>query len=296
MTEEHDPKSSARETVQPPLEIPRSLPGDPAAVGSPDLMGYPFFSLGESRRHAAIRYRSAGVEITVEGTSEHGIATIWDADILIWAASQVLEAKRRRTGTSRLLAASLSEILQFMGRDISTHNHDQLRAAFDRLQSTTIATTMRQLEGRRRHRFSWLGEWKEHINSQGRPSRISLTLPDWLYLGLLDSTLTLNTDSVYFTIKGGIERWLYRLVRFAESRVGQFELLHLYARSGALLWPADFARHLKRIATAQALPGFQLGVIRGASGREILTFAPCELTVPPKVNAPASTPPPTDRA
>ena len=28
------------------LEISRSLPGDPTAVDSPDLMGYPFFSLG----------------------------------------------------------------------------------------------------------------------------------------------------------------------------------------------------------------------------------------------------------
>jgi plasmid replication initiation protein len=295
MTEERDPKYAARETVQTPLEISRSLPGDPAAIDSPDLMGYPFFSLGESRRHAAIRYRSVGVEITVEGTTEHGIATIWDADILIWAASQVLEAKRQRTGTSRVLAASPSEILQFMGRNISIHNHDQLRAALDRLQSTTIATSMRQIEGRRRHRFSWIGEWKEHTNSQGRPSRISLTLPDWLYLGLLDSSLTLNSDPVYFTIKGGIERWLYRLVRYAESGVGQFELLHLYPRSGALLWPADFARYLKRIATVQALPGFELGVIRGASGQEILTFAPRELTAPPK-SMPASIPPTTDRA
>ena len=37
----------------------------------------------------------AGITIRVEGTQEHGIATIWDADILIWAASQIVEAAMR---------------------------------------------------------------------------------------------------------------------------------------------------------------------------------------------------------
>ena len=254
-------------------EISRALPGDHASVDSPDLMGYPFFSLGESRRLVPIRYQSLGVAIEVQGSAEQGIATIWDADILIWAASQVLTARDERTGTSRLLLARPAEILQFIGRGHSLEDHDRLRQALDRLQSTTVSTTFRQLEGRRRHRFSWIGEWKEHTSAKGWPARISLALPDWLYLGLLDGSLSLACDPVYFSLKGGLARWLYRLLRFQGAGAGHFELLHLYGRSGMLVWAADFARHVRRIAAEQSIPGFHLQVIRGSAGQEILTFA-----------------------
>jgi plasmid replication initiation protein len=282
MTEERDPKSSARKTVQTPLEISRSLPGDPGAVDSPDLMGYPFFSLGESRRLVPIRYQSLGVTIKVEGTSGQGIATIWDADILIWAASQIFKARNEHTGTSRLLEATPAQILQFIGRGHSIEDHDRLRSALDRLQSTSISTSLRQLEGRRQHRFSWIGEWKEHASSKGWSARISFLLPDWLYLGLLDGTVRLAFDPVYFALKGGLARWLYRIIRHSEPHFGGLELMHLYGRSGILAWPADFARHVRRLATEQSLPGYELGVIRGPAGQEILTFAPRECGTPSK--------------
>ena len=253
-------------------EISRALPGDSVSVDSPDLMGYPFFSLGESRRLVPIRYQSLGVAIEVQGCAELGIATIWDADILIWAASQVLTARDERTGTSRLLLARPAEILQFIGRGHSLEDHDRLRQALDRLQSTTVSTTFRQLEGRRRHRFSWIGEWKEHTSAKGWPARISLALPDWLYLGLLDGSVSLAFDPIYFSLKGGLARWLYRLLSVRGSSAGHFELLHLYGRSGMLVWAADFARHVRRIAVEQSLPGFHLEVIRGPAGQEILTF------------------------
>ena len=75
------------------LDLFRALPGDMAPRDAQDLMAYPFFSLAKSRRTAPIDFRSGNIAIRVEGTAEHGIATIWDADILIWAASQIVEAK-----------------------------------------------------------------------------------------------------------------------------------------------------------------------------------------------------------
>ena len=33
------------------------------------------------------------MSILVEATAEHGMATIWDADVLIWIASQIVEAR-----------------------------------------------------------------------------------------------------------------------------------------------------------------------------------------------------------
>ena len=176
------------------LEIFRALPGPFAARDAQDLMAYPFFSLAKSKRVKPIDFRRGAVAIRVEGTTEHGLATIWDADVLIWAASQIIEARDAGIQPSRLMTATPYEILTFTGRGTSLRDYQRLRAAFDRLQSTTIATSIRQAAGRRMHRFSWLNEWKELADHQGRPLGIELILPDWFYRGVCDASLVLTID------------------------------------------------------------------------------------------------------
>jgi len=257
------------------LAVFRSLPGDLAARDAQDLMAYPFFSLAKSKRIIPIDFRTKGVSLRVEGTHEHGIATIWDADVLIWAASQIVEARDHGLPTSRLMAATPYEILRFVGRGTDNRNYERLKAALDRLQSTTIATSIRQAAARRQHRFSWINEWKERADERGRPQGISLILPDWFYGGLLDSSLILTLDPIYFTLTGGIERWLYRLVRKHAGRQTEgwrFAFEHLHAKSGSVMRASDFALYLRRIALAQGLPGYQLHVERQRSGREVLRF------------------------
>ena len=79
-------------------------------------MAYPFFSLAKSRRITPIDFRAGTITIRVEAVPEHGMATIWDADVLIWAASQIVEARDAGLKTSRLMAATPYEILTFVGR------------------------------------------------------------------------------------------------------------------------------------------------------------------------------------
>ena len=42
---------------------------------------------------------------------EHGMATIWDADVLIWAASQIVEAENLGLTTSRFLRFTPYQLL-----------------------------------------------------------------------------------------------------------------------------------------------------------------------------------------
>ncbi len=193
------------------LDLFRALPGDMAPRDAQDLMAYPFFSLAKSRRTAPIDFRTGNVTIRVEGTAEHGIATIWDADILIWAASQIVEARDAGIQPSRRMQATPYEILRFIGRGKSLRDYQRLKAALDRLQSTSVATSIRETTGRRLHRFSWINEWKELANVQGTLLGIELILPDWFYAGVVDAALVLTIDPAYFKLTGGIERWLYRL-------------------------------------------------------------------------------------
>ena len=258
-----------------PLARFRALPGDFAPRDAQDLMAYPFFSLGKSRRTTPIDFRSGGVTVRVEGTAEHGIATIWDADVLVWAASQCVQARDAGLPTSRRIAATPYEILRFVRRGTSLRDYLRLKAALDRLQSTSVATSIRETTGRRLHRFSWINEWKERSDAHGRPQGLELILPDWFYAGVVERQLVLTIDPAYFALTGGIERWLYRLVRKhgGRQRGGwRFAFRHLHLKSGSQATYADFALDLRRIAMKQSLPGYMLHVERDDSGSETLRF------------------------
>ena len=240
-------------------------------------MAYPFFSLAKCKRVVPIDFRAGTVTIRVEAVPEHGMATIWDADVLIWAASQIVEARDTGLKTSRLMAATPYEILTFVGRGTSARDYDRLKAGLDRLQSTTVLTSIRQPAERRRHRFSWINEWKETVDANGRPLGLELILPDWFYTGVIDDALVLTIDRAYFDLTGGLERWLYRLVRKHGGRQEggwSFDLVHLHAKSGSLSPLKHFAYDVRQIVQRQTLPGYQLVFTRDPKGAERLNFAP----------------------
>ena len=218
------------------LPLFRALPGDDMALrDAQDLMAYPFFSLGKSRRTVPIRFEAGAVALTVEGVPEHGIATIWDADVLIWAASQIIQARREGIAPSRLMAASPHEILRFVQRGTGRSDYLALRAALDRLQS------------------------------DGRSDGIELILADWFFSGVMNDALVLTLDPGYFQLSGGIERWLYRLVRKHGGRQStgwRFDMRHLYLKSGSLQRPSDFALQVRHLVRRQAVPGYRLAIER----------------------------------
>jgi plasmid replication initiation protein len=88
-------------------------PGDIAPRDAQDLMPWPFVSLAETPCGRPIDFRMGDATTPVEA-HEHGMATIWDADVLIWAASQTVDARDRGLRTSRLMAATPHEILAFV--------------------------------------------------------------------------------------------------------------------------------------------------------------------------------------
>ena len=270
------PRAASRSGERAQLALFPSLGRDIAPRDAQDLMAWPFFSLAKRRRVTPIDFHMGATWISVEAVPEHGMATIWDADVLIWAASQIVAARDAGLPTSRLMATTPHEILTFTGRGTGKDHYDRLKAALDRLQSTTVATSIRQQHQRRRHRFSWINEWQERLDGEGRPLGLELILPDWFYAGVVDRTFVLTIDRAYFDLMGGLERWLYRIVR---KHGGQqeggwsFDVSHLHLKSGALSPLKQFAFELRGIVRRQSLPGYVLAIER-AFGRERLTFAP----------------------
>ena len=254
------------------------MTGEASPRDQRDLMERPFFSLSKSPRTRPILYRSGDVEVQVHGLPEHGMATIWDADLLIWAASQIVDAENHGLRTSRLLRFTPYQVLTAIGRATGSTEYRLFKAALRRLQSTVVATTIRQGEQWRRHQFSWINEWEELSARNGRVEGIEVILPDWFYRGVVDRSLVLTIDPLYFRLTGGLERWLYRVARKHAGRQPDgwvFEMAHLHHKSGSVLRPSDFALAIRRVVGRQPLPGYRLLLERQA-GRERLRLLPRE--------------------
>ncbi len=89
-------------------------------------MERPFFSLSKNKRTTPIEYKVGENYIRVTANEKHGMATIWDADVLIWAASQITEALSKGMKTSRFFRLSAYDLLTFIRRGTSGRDYDRV--------------------------------------------------------------------------------------------------------------------------------------------------------------------------
>ena len=80
------------------LNIFRAAYADIPVRDQRETMERPFFSLAKTPRRTPIEYKAGGVYVKVTPGADSGVATIWDADVLIWAATQITEALDRGGG------------------------------------------------------------------------------------------------------------------------------------------------------------------------------------------------------
>jgi plasmid replication initiation protein len=234
-----------------------------------DTMERPFFSLSKSKRMKPIEYQNDndGIFVTVQPHQDYGMATIWDADVLIWAASVLSDLKNRCVNEiPRELKFQPHDLLRVIGRATGGKDYSQLRGALDRLKSTIITTNIRVPRGNsKRIIFSWIDQWVDLIDSQTKESRgLSLTLSDWFYRGVTEEGGVLSIDPAYFSISGGRERWLYRVARKHAGGNGAegfaISMPTLFEKSGAEGTYRRFKFEMQRIVVRNDLPGYFLTV------------------------------------
>ena len=242
-----------------------------------DTMERPFFSLSKSKRMKSIEYQNDndGIFVTVLPHQDYGMATIWDADVLIWAASVLSDMKNRRLNEiPRELKFQPHDLLKVIGRSTGGKDYAQLRGALDRLKSTIINTNIRAARGTKHITFSWIDQWEDLVDSRTRESRgLTLTLSDWFYRGVTEEGGVLSIDPAYFSISGGRERWLYRVARKHAGGNGAegfaISMPTLFEKSGAEGTYRRFKFEMQRIVARNDLPGFLLTASQG-EGEPIL--------------------------
>ena len=251
-----------------------------------DLMVWPCFALGKQSRQVPIRHEYRGDFLRVLPVQPGpGLATIWDADLLIWAVSQLVEAHDRRLSVSPVLIVSGFQVLHFLGRGTGQTQYRQLAAALDRLAGSAVETSI-GASLTAPARFRWIERWARADGG------LTIVVPDWLLVAVIERRRVLRIDPAYLRLSGGIARWLWRLLRrhaHEKSTGWEISLLALHARSGSLARPTDFVADLRRIARANALPGYRLSLVRRA-GEERLRAVRSAESIPSAAMVPGDMP------
>jgi plasmid replication initiation protein len=240
------------------------------------LMAHPFFSLSKTPRLTPIDYANGTAAILVEATGVNGIATIWDADILIWAASQIMRnLEFGNTGRARLIETRPHEILSTLDWGHSKRSYERLRAGLARLSATRITTSLGPGAAEGLRHFHWIDEWRELKDSGNRSAGLEIILSEWLYGAIVAPGGCLSINKDFFYLTGGLQRWLYLLIRkhggFQEDG-WQFDLHYLYLKSGLLSRFVAFASEIRRIVRRQSIPGYELSIAMNGAGKEVLRF------------------------
>lgn len=265
---------------------------DPPLRDNRDAMEYPFLSL-QKRRTQAIEYRARNVSVEVHAPAKFGIATIWDWDLIIFAASHLNDALEQGLEVSPRVRFSPHDALRQMGRTTGGRDYKELAASIKRLAATLIITNIRfddQAKESGQLGFHWLsGFWipvRYHFDNwmtldmpDGEPDPTrpwEIELPPWLFNAILNRRDILAVHPGYFQLMGGIERWLYRLARKAVPDKADFPAISfrldtLFARSGLsgrLRW---FRAKLEDIEARQPLPEYDI-VINRDGRHELVTL------------------------
>jgi plasmid replication initiation protein len=242
-----------------------------------EMMERPFFSLAKNKRVKPIDYTSPDGKlwVHVSANPDYGMATIWDADILIYCASVLADMARRGVNDiPRKLHIMPFDLLRSIGRPTTGRAYELLGQAMDRLVSTTIKTNIRA-ENRREATFSWLDGWSQLVDERTERSKgMTIELSNWFYEGVIMKGGVLSIYRSYFNITGGRERWLYRVARKHASGMGEsgfaISMPTLFEKSGAEGEYRRFKFEILKLAEKNALPGYALSVEAARSDSEPL--------------------------
>lgn len=250
-----------------------------------NLMDVAPFSIAKNRRAKMIRYELNDSIITVDGSAEHGLATVFDYDIFLHMVSYLAEEARRyhiALGKGlrpdlppRVYRPNASHILKFCRRSSGGKQYKSLEAALDRLAGTRIKSVPLR-GGKRREVVNVPLIDKYRIVSEtanGHVDQIEIHVPMWVYDMVVrekgaPQILTLNPD--YFLISQGLGRMIYRLARRAAAKgEARYSVEEVHKRSGSPQALPQFSQMLRQLVASTKMfpfPDYDLDLVEGRNG------------------------------
>ena len=226
-----------------------------------ELMARNWFSLAKQKRIEPIEHKFGNSWVKITGNPKHGLATIFDNDVLIFVIAQYMSAMNSGIPTGRRFQFTGYEFFQFIGKKkFGGKGYGDLWKSLERLHNTFVETNIRLEGNTRHHSFNWLSEIKQNVEN-GRHVGYEIVIPEWLYNSVVNEKLVLTLDEGYFSIKGGLERWLYLFARKTSGwQTGGWSegIKSIYEKSGSKSSLSEFRRRVKQIISGGGLLGYKV--------------------------------------
>jgi len=252
-----------------------------------DVMDICFLSLSK-RRLKPIQYRNNKVSVLVTANATYGMATIWDWDLIIGLVSMINEARNDELQTSPRIRFRPYDLLLCIGRSTGGKNYHELAAAVRRLCNTNITTTIRLDDQHGEERpFAFIENYKIPQRYSGMPGdgpytrmpdpcrEWEVTLSLWVYNAVVRQDGILSIDQAFLSLKGGIEKFLYRYARKAvPGSKGRWKisLIKLYEKSGSCGELYDFQKKVREISRRNTLPGYRVEMMGAGQDAQVWLF------------------------
>lgn len=244
------------------------------------IMDVATYRLSKKHRRAGemIRYDlpDGYIEVSAGG---HGMASVWDFDIVLMMVTHLTEATNRyREGKGekpgKLFRSHVGDILKFTRRGDGSRQAEDVEAALDRLQGTTIKSMRKNGKFRTTEAEGLIARYRVLSRTDTEKiGSVEIVAPDWMYREVVDGkqpeVLTVHPD--YFSIASGIGRYIYLLARRAAGRTeAKWSFATIYKRSGSTGSINKFTENLRKIIAADDLPGYTFKEEMGQSGLQLL--------------------------
>lgn len=195
--------------------------------------------------------------------SSKGVATIYDKDILIYAISQIMAAKKQKQPYCREVAFTAFDFLVFSNRNSGGKDYEALKDSLHRLDGTRLRTNIKTGDKEITKGFGLIDGFtihKEHLD--GRVLEWGITLSDWLF-NAIESNEVLSLNHEYFRLRKPLEKRLYEIARkhCGYKKEWRINLDTLQSKCGSTSAKAHFKRMVKNIAEHQHLPDYDVTLI-----------------------------------
>lgn len=295
------------EPVQLPLRLDSPLRG--SVKGERNIMAYPWFDLDRRALKSRIAFADieVGVTIEVRAGGAGGCPTIYDKDLILYAATVI--AKRADDGeflgtdADRTIDFTIHDFMRVAGRSTDKHSYDGFHAMLDRLTTASIRTSIEIAAGDGESDgmdgwFTWFEsgtavKYRRTADGQKRVQRVRIVVGKWLWNAIVKDRKILTYDRGYFDLDP-VERRLYDLARVHVGRQERWHigLAKLQKRIGDNRRLAKFADAILAIQERDSLPTYRFRVVTplrpGAQRRTQRDLEATMVIFTPKAEQPAS--------
>jgi plasmid replication initiation protein len=258
-----------------------SLTLDSPLVGrvknSRTIMVWNLFALSKDRITELPPYDDGRVRIEVTGT-KHGVANIYDKELLIYVASLMQDKLNRGEPVTQRFTFTIHDFCRVVGISASGTAYSRIEDALSRLQGTQIKTNIETGGEGESAAFSWISNYKINYRRGGEGRKVmksvTVDLCDWLYRAVIRDGNMLTHPAGYFKL-GPLERRLYEIARSGPQDGFRVNLWKLRVRVGSTAELKKFKQKVVEISKRRnPIPEYGIALIDPRAQRTLDAKAP----------------------